>query len=487
MLRRTLLVVILGVAAVARLWQLTAGVPHAVEIDEPIVVDHALQILRTGDWNPHVFNYPTLVIYLQAGVDIARFLLGALRGEWASLDSFHIAAVYDAGRCTAALIGVIGVWLTYRVGIELGSYRIGLLAAALMAVRPMHVRESHFVLTDVPMSALMTLAMWLALRAGRRSTICAYAWAGVACGLAAAAKYNGGVSFVTVLAVWILYEWRSSDRGQKIAAGAGGAAIAFLVAAPYTVLDLPAFLDGFASLFSHFAGPSRGGVPAWALYAKHLWMDAPIELTLALVGVPIVLLRGPGRAWAAIIALGAAYFYELSSHSHVFGRYVLPLLPIVCLLASATAFELVDLAARIPTFTQPSVRRAVFAIAIVALFFGPIASTVRWLDLYKRPDTRTIAADWLKNSLARKTRLAVENSGPTYLNAEGFEIVPTDLLIDHDLAWYRERADYLVVSGADLSRYGALLAGGPTVFQISPTPQRWGPPIRIVRLAAGPR
>ena len=48
--------------------------------------------------------------------------------------------------------------------------------------------------------------------------------------------------------------------------------------------------------------------------------------------------------------------------------------------------------------------------------------------------------------------------------------------------WYRQRVDYLVISAADLTRYGDYVNAGPTVFQISPTPQRWGPPILIVKL-----
>jgi hypothetical protein len=39
-----------------------------------------------------------------------------------------------------------------------------------------------------------------------------------------------------------------------------------------------------------------------------------------------------------------------------------------------------------------------------------------------------------------------------------------------------------VISATDLSRYGEYLAAGPTVFQVGPTPRRWGPPIAIVRL-----
>jgi len=59
--------------------------------------------------------------------------------------------------------------------------------------------------------------------------------------------------------------------------------------------------------------------------------------------------------------------------------------------------------------------------------------------------------------------------------------VSSELLVDHPVDWFRARADYLVISATDLSRYGEYLAAGSTVFQVGPTAQRWGPPIVIVR------
>lgn len=474
---------ILAVAAAARLWYLNAGVPHAVGIDEPIVVDHAMRILRTGDWNPHIFNYPSLVIYLHAWVDIARFLWGTVGGEWASLDGFDIAAVYQAGRFVTAMIGVATVWLTYVVGMELAGRRVALLAAAQMAIRPMHVRESHYALTDVPMTALVTLALWLALRAARRGTIRDYAWAGAACGLAAAAKYTGGVALAGVVVAWLLDEWGAADRGRKIAAGVGAAALAFLVAAPYTWLDLPAFLDGFASLFSHYSVPTGAADPVWMIYAKHLWIEGAVMLTLAIAGALFVLAgRADRRRWAPILAVGLIYWYELSTHTHVFGRYVLPLLPILCLLSSAAVFALLRRARRVPALSGRPAQRALLAAAVLALVTGPTVACVRWLDQLKRADTRSMAAEWLKASVPRGARVAVENSGPTYLDAAGFRVVPSELLIEHPINWYQQKADYLVISAADLSRYGDYVTAGPTVFQTVPSAQRWGPPILIVSL-----
>jgi 4-amino-4-deoxy-L-arabinose transferase-like glycosyltransferase len=329
--------------------------------------------------------------------------------------------------------------------------------------------------------------MWFALRAGRRGTIRAYAWAGAMCGLAAAAKYTGGIAFVAVAAAWIVNERHARGRGVKIGAAAGAAVIAFLIGAPYTLLDMPGFLDGFAAQFSRFAQPAHTADPVWLVYGKHLWIDGRVSLLFALAGIVIVLARRSTRSlWTPVIAFAAAYFYELSAHSHVFGRYALPLLPVLCLLSAAAAIELVDALARVPALSRASSRAAprVAAMAIVALLllYGPAAESVRWLNQFRRPDTRTVAADWLKANAPKGARVAVENSGPTYLDAAGFAVAPTEVLTDHDVAWYRDHADYLIVSGGDLPRYRDLLGAGTTVFQISPTPQRWGPGILIVKL-----
>ena len=480
----SVLALILAVAAAARLWFLGAGVPHAVGIDEPQVVGRALRILHTGDWNPHVFDYPTLVIYLQAMVAILRFMWGAMNGEWASLDRFSIAAVYVTGRFVTAAIGVATVWLTYRLGTELSSRRVALLGAAQLAVRPLHVRESHFILTDVPMAALTTLAVWLSVRAARLGTVRAYAWAGAACGLAAAAKYTGGIALVAALAAWILHERSSPDRLRTLGAIAGAAALGFFAGAPYTVLDLPAFLDGFAAQFSRFAAPSQAADPAWLIYVKHLSpAGGRTVVPLALAGIVILLWRRGSRGrWMPPLLFTLAYFYTLSTHSHVFGRYALPIVPMIGLFTAVAAVEAVRFTARFRPTGRPAVQRALAAAAVLLLVYGPAVETVRWLDLQKRSDTRAIATDWLKGNTARGTRVVVENNGPTYLETAGFRVTGTELLVDRPVEWYRQRADYLVISSADLTRYGEYVGAGPTVFQITPTLQRWGPPIQIVRL-----
>jgi len=479
------LLLILAVALAVRLWNRDAGVPYAVGIDEPQVVDRAIRILHTGDWNTHLFDYPTLVIYLHAVVSIVRFLWGALGGEWASLDGFTVTAIYGAGRFTAAVIGTATVWILYRLGVDLGSRRLGLLAAAQLAVFPQHVRESHFILTDVPTTALTTLAMWLTVRAARLRSIRAYAAAALVCGLAAAAKYTGGVALVAPITAWLLHERSSPDRWKTAGAIVAAAAFGFFIGAPYSLLDMPSFLDGFAAQFARFAQPVNGSEPAWRLYLKHLspaWES--VSIPLALAGIILLLRRATWMTALPVVVFSFAYFYVLSSHSHVFGRYALPLIPMLCLFIAAAVSYAIDVAWRVAPLARPGVRPAVVAILIALLVWAPAARTLAWLNLLGRRDTRAIAADWLAQNTPKGTRLAVENSGPTYLDRAGFRIAASELLIDHPIDWYRERVDYLVISAADLGRYGDYVNAGPTVFQIAPTPQRWGPPILIVKVAS---
>jgi hypothetical protein len=57
--------------------------------------------------------------------------------------------------------------------------------------------------------------------------------------------------------------------------------------------------------------------------------------------------------------------------------------------------------------------------------------------------------------------------------------------VDHPVDWYRHQGGYLIISSPDVERYADYLGAGSLVYQIAPTPQRWGPPIHIVKLMAG--
>lgn len=472
---------VLAAALAARVVFLRSGVPHALGIDEPAAMDRALRILNTGDWNPHVFDYPTLVIYLHTLNALVCFLAGVVAGWWDSLPAFDIAAVYTAARLLTAVAGVLTVWITYRIGVAIGSRSLGLLAAAQLAVLPMHVRESHFALTDVPVTLFTTTGMLLAMRAARLRSASAYFVAGVGCGLAAAAKYNGAVALVAPAVVWLLYERAAPDRGRKAFALVAGAAVAFVAAVPFAVLDLPGFLSGFAAQAARFSGARFDGDPVWLLYLKHFALMGRLWLPAAAAGLVALLARRATRvAVAPVLAFGLAYYYVLATHPLVFARYALPLLPVISIFAAAAVLEIANASRRV---RGGRYRRFVLAAGAIALTAAFTVETVRWLRQFHAPDTRQIATLWMKDNLPRGSRVVVENSGPNYLSRAGFVVTRLEMVTERPVEWYAARQiDYVIVTSRDPEITKPYLKAGPQVFAIGPTPSRWGPHVTIVKI-----
>src|SRR5579862_4897061 len=143
------LVFALFAAAMLRFGALGAHLPFSPGVDEPEIMERAVRMMKTGDFNPRFFDYPSLYMYVEAAASTLRFLVGAMHGQWSALAQAPTEEFYLWGRAVTAVFGTATVWLVYLAGLR-WSRRTALLASAMFAVMPLHVRESHYTLTDVP-------------------------------------------------------------------------------------------------------------------------------------------------------------------------------------------------------------------------------------------------------------------------------------------------------------------------------------------------
>jgi 4-amino-4-deoxy-L-arabinose transferase-like glycosyltransferase len=489
------LAIIIVSAALLRFWALDAGIPGSLGIDEPQVMMRSVQMMRTGSLNPHgFFDYPGLYLYVQMIVACARFLVGAIGGEWTSLGQAQPEDFYLWGRAVTAVLGTLTVLLVYRIGLRWGT-RYALLASALMAVMPLHVRESHYVLTDVPLTFFVTLALASAFTAHERPTAGNFLKAGVAVGLAAATKYPGALALMLpIFVAWMTPNARPS-RGYAALTVCGAALGTFLIAAPYTWLDLPGFLNGFARLASVYSAPSEA---AWMTYAKHLRINlhwpAMVLMCAGIILALVRIVRGPVRLrWALVVVFPLVYFWFVSRQSLVYGRYLLPVVPFVCILTAAAVVSGVSLLRR---FAIPrAVRTALIAVLTIAVLLPPAVHAIGFNRLINRRNTTELAYSWILTNVPRGATVVIETGGvrlpDSYKSRNVRELRERDVR-----AYQKDGVEYLVASsevfGAYLqapqkapreyAEYMNIFGRTEELIRFTPSDQHPGPEIRVLRV-----
>ena len=442
-------------AGLLRFWALGQGLPFNPGVDEPEIMERAVRMLKTGDFSPHFFDYPSLYMYVQAVVGVFRFLVGAMQGHFASLAQARTEDFYLWGRAVTAILGTATVWVMYRAGMRWSS-RTALLAAVLLAVMPLHVRESHYVLTDVPTTFLVMLTFLLSLRAHERSTIWAFALAGAAAGLAGATKYNGILAVLMPLLACVMTPAVRPSRPVTMLWVIGGMLIAFFIAAPYTLIDLPTFLNQFARLSSEYRAPALIGDAVWLTYLKHLrnalqWPGSLLVLGGIAVGVWGVC-TGPARLkWVLAIVFPLVYFWFVANQNIVYGRYLLPLVPFLSLLAAAAVVSIVDGLRRVNLPRQ--VRHAVtIALTLVAIT-PPAYSAIRFDANAAKVWTTELAYNWIRRELPPGTTIRLEGSLAIKLPAPYHVSYVKQLRLDGVKVYAGTGIQYLVASSACYGDY----------------------------------
>jgi 4-amino-4-deoxy-L-arabinose transferase-like glycosyltransferase len=494
---RLALALILFTAAALRLYHVGSGIPYAIGIDEPELLVRAVRMMQSGDFNPHFFDYPSLPIYLHMLIAIARFLAGAITHEFRSLAQADFTDFLLWSRVFTAVLGVATVHVTYRIGLHWGR-RQALLAAALLAILPMHVREARFALTDTPMALCAAGALWAAVVAHERATIKAFVVAAVMAGLALGVKYTAGlVILLPLLAVWLSTS-HLRVKLQRSAIVVGAWAAAFLVVAPYTVIDLPGFLNGFAALMGEYRPRALAEAP-WLTYLKHLritfgWPGALLLAAgIALASVHVV--RGPARARWTLLVLFPVVYYLLVSRQHlVYARYLLPIMPAACLLAATALVALADVLA--PRLGHPAAQRAAAAALLTAALFTPALRSIDFVRAASRTSTQAEAYQWLVSHLPPDSPVVIEKYEVRLSGARYKPIYVTRLIEKSYDEHVRSGARYMVATSQmygmalahpeqDPERYRAymsLFSQAREVARFTPSADRAGPELIIFEL-----
>jgi dolichyl-phosphate-mannose-protein mannosyltransferase len=427
------LALVLAGGLALRLWGVRQGLPFAYNADEADhFVPHAIAMFEKGTLNPHYFANPPAYTY------VLHFLFGVwYGGASGAVHAFavHPQALYTLARVAAALLGTAALWLLYATGARLFNRAIGLLAAAIEAVAFLPVFYAHLALNDAPTLAPATLSLLGTAGVLRKGRARDYLIAGVGLGLACATKYTAGIVIVP-LAAAIAARYLDARAGRRALGGiliAGASAlVAFLIANPYALLDYHSF-HGELVHQSTLSAESQGklGAPKQGGFLYYLWSftwGLGWVPALAALGGALAVWRHERRLGWLLVPAALLFLAFMGLQGRYFGRWLMPIFPIACLLGAFFVVQLACSAGRLlggrglrgaPALEggpgprgARALHGALAAVLVAAVLAQGLLYSVHTGLVLSRADTRNLTRSWMLANIPAGAKIVAEPVEP---------------------------------------------------------------------------
>lgn len=402
------LTLVLAIAFGLRVWGIKQGLPYSYNSDEAAhFVPPAISFF-SHNLNPHYFLNPPAYSYLLHIVFELWFGSGDAVARTYSTDP---TTVFLVARLVAAVLGTVAVGVTYLAGARLFHRGIGLMAAAIMTVAFLPVFYSHLALNDVPTLAPVSLALYGAagvVRFGRRRD---YILSGAAIGLAAATKYTGAFVLACLLVATVQdgAGGTMARSARRFGIAVGVALVAFIVANPYALLSFNEFRSGVSQQASLAAGEdpvklgSHGSGVSYYMWTL-TWGFGWVPALAALGGAVLLAVRRRIGMGLMLIPAPIAFVIFMGDQQRFFGRWLMPIFPILALLAAYGTYELVRAQAR-----RGLVRAPVgFVVAGVLLLGQGLVMAIHNDQVLSRPDTRNVLRAWMVGHVPAGAKIVIE-------------------------------------------------------------------------------
>ncbi|MFL5732040.1 MAG: ArnT family glycosyltransferase, partial [Chloroflexia bacterium] len=356
----------------------------------------------------------------------------------------------QTGRVLAGLFDTLTTLLVFAAGLRLWGMAAGLVASALYALAVLPIHLGHMYISDPFMVFFMTAGLLGSLLFYQTRRTLFLLVAGFCLGLAMACKLSAASALVLPLAAIALPSPGSEGLKWKRGLGLGALAMAaafvgLFLGDPFAVLDAPNYLSQIGGQLAIQSGAddrwfTRRYVGTWPV--AYPWGQLVLLGVGPMVGIAGTLGAGlvAVQAWRrrggaeALLLLGAAtYFATIAFAEAKWVRYLLPLVPYLCLFATALALRLWNAAAS--SRAGPILRYAVPVLLIGSALVGALA----FRAIYGVEHTRVQASRWIYGNVPPGSAIAIEiNDGlmpralPGHPNPEQ----------DYHVIWLRTLADF---------------------------------------------
>ena len=469
-----LLALIVLVALGARLWGVEAGLPVIYHPDEPDYSRIAQRIFKTGDLNPHTFNYPSVFFYLNALAYVPFYVGGKVFGVYESRGDIAEPVSFLQGitvtsqpnailmeRLLTVAFGVGVVLLVYVVGRSLLNSRLaGLIGAFLMAVSVTNVTYSRWITPDTFLVFFILFAFWGAVQVYKHGELRHYLLAGVGLGLVGGTKYNGVLIVVTLIAAHFMRRGLRGVVDPRLYLAGLASVVTFLVTTPFAIFDYPRFIADLRFEAQHYSTGHLGMEgETLEFYLAHFRNYEGLVVLLALLEAG----RGLVTRNKPLILLSVfplLYFLFIIQFVVRNDRTLLPMLPFVYLLGGHFLVNAAGVASRDGAVGEGRRRVhrgavaaarwvALCGVAVLALLTIVVPMERMAVSTTYRLDginSRSEAMRWIEGNVPPGSRIAIEAYSP-YVDPQRYSVTGVTRIAEHPAEWYIENGqDYLVFS-----------------------------------------
>lgn len=399
---------------------ITGDIKLYVNSDESGILSSAFSIIRTADFNPQNFTYPSLLIYLEVIFQVALYVFSIGTDFFIrpfEQNVFPAGNLYAMGRLLNVILGTITIAVLYLVAKQFTNKKTAIMSAALLSVTFAHVWSSQYAVTDVPVTLFGLVSIYFSLRILKEDKWSNYLSAALFIGLAIGTKYNAFTFAIPLITAHIIKNWGSLNYrlpfdllgkvfSRKLIISCLLIPIIFFVTTPYALLDLPHFLSDYTAVITSNSRPwnlqltDANGIPSWLWYLKY---SATSGLYYPLFIVVIIgffwnLLKLTKQKFV-IFSYVIINFLVISLMAGRMDRWIIHIYPYLLIFA---AIFIIDFGRFVLKIRARSIKfAAVFAYAVfILLLFGISiyrAVIYDWSILKK--DTRIQATYWVAQNI----------------------------------------------------------------------------------------
>ena len=502
------LIVILVFALGLRLYGVNwdDGSPHSLHPDERSVVWTAQQLSLDSLKSPldlfkvqesslvprppgaasghGVYDYGSLPFYLLGAVGwVANIIPG--------VEDSNMYDLTIVGRVLSALFDTGAVFVVFLIGRRLFNERVGLFAALFTAFAVIHIQLAHFYTTEAMLTFFSCLSFFYVIRLSEEGRRRDAALAGLFFGLAMASKFSAAPMLAGFAVGVGLLALRNGPRLttltpnpnalksalRKLGIAAIFGVLAFAIAQPYAILDLPYYAaDAYQQsqmvrrvIDFPYTRQYDNSLP----FAYHIW-----QFSVWGVGLPLAILMWAGLGFTAIraalkrtrpdILLLAWFlpFFLITGLAEVkFLRYLLPVTPFLAIMAANLSDKTLT---RLRTLA-PS-RNMLYGGGVATLgliIFATVFYSFAYANVYTEPHPATRASEYVRENIPSGSVLAMEHWEESLPNLHSYRRITLQLYDPDDVPIQYTDHDGFTAFGSKAEHLADALANSDYVIFFS--------------------